>query len=69
MVVQEPKLEDPAHNKWEAKNSTLMSWLLHSMQPEISQEYLFLSTTNEMKFGTQQLKPIPKCGMRHKSTN
>ena len=34
--VQELELDDLAYHKWEAKNSTILSWLLHSMQPDIS---------------------------------
>jgi hypothetical protein len=30
------------------KNSTIMSWLLHSMKPDISQEYLVLNTSKEI---------------------
>jgi hypothetical protein len=33
--IQEPKF-DPVYDKWEAENATIMSWLMHSMQPEIS---------------------------------
>lgn len=42
--IQEPKLDYPAYDKWEAENSTIKLWLLHSMQPEISQGYLVLNT-------------------------
>jgi hypothetical protein len=45
--IQEPKLNDPTYDKWEAKNSIVMSWLLHSMQPKINQGYLFLRTAKE----------------------
>jgi hypothetical protein len=34
--IQEPKPNDPTYDKWEAQSSTIMSWLLHSMQLEIS---------------------------------
>jgi hypothetical protein len=37
--IQEPKSNDPTYDKWEAENSTIMSWLLHSMQLEITQGY------------------------------
>jgi hypothetical protein len=52
--IQEPKLDDPTYDKWEAENSTIMSWLLHSMQPEISQGYLFLRTAKEIWDATAQ---------------
>lgn len=46
--IHVPKLDDPSYDKWEAKSSTIMSWLLHSMQPDISQGYLFLSMAKEI---------------------
>jgi hypothetical protein len=46
--IQEPQPNDPAYDKWEAENSTVMSWLLYSMQPKISQGYLFLHTAKEV---------------------
>jgi len=46
--IQERKPNDPTYDKWEAENSTVMSWLLHSMQPEISQGYFFLRTAKEV---------------------
>jgi hypothetical protein len=46
--IQERKPNDPTYDKWEAENSTVMSWLLHSMQPEISQGYLFFRTAKQV---------------------
>jgi len=46
--IQEPKPIDPTYDKWEAENYIVMSWLLHSMQPEISQGYFFLRTAKEV---------------------
>ncbi len=46
--IQEPKPNDPTYDKWEAENSTVMSWLLHWMQLEINQGYLFLCMTKEI---------------------
>ncbi|KAL5580296.1 hypothetical protein UlMin_012738 [Ulmus minor] len=43
-----PKEDDPMFETWEAENSMVMSWLLHSMQPEISKPLLFLSTAKEI---------------------
>lgn len=40
----EPPLNDPGYEKWEAENLTVMSWLLHSMQPQISWGLLFIRT-------------------------
>lgn len=33
---KEPPADDPSHEDWESNNLTVMSWLLHSMQPTIS---------------------------------
>jgi hypothetical protein len=32
--IQGLKLDNPAYDKLEAKNSTTMSWYLHSTQPD-----------------------------------
>ncbi|KAL4204705.1 hypothetical protein AMTRI_Chr01g133360 [Amborella trichopoda] len=46
--IIEPKEADPLHEKWETENLTVMSWLLHSMQPSISRGSLFLSTATKI---------------------
>ena len=46
--ITEPLETDPIYDRWEAENSTVMSWLVHSMKPEISQGYLFLRTAKEI---------------------
>jgi hypothetical protein len=61
--IQEPQPNDPAYDKWEAENSTVMSWLLHSMQPKISQGTYF--SIWPKKFEMLLLKHIPKWGMMH----
>ena len=43
-----PKDDDPKLETWEAENSMIMPWLLHSMQPKISKSLLFLSTAKEI---------------------
>ena len=43
-----PKDDDPKFETWEAENSMIMPWLLHSMQPKISKSLLFLSTAKEI---------------------
>ena len=43
-----PKDDDPKFETWEAENSMIMPWLVHSMQPEISKSLLFLSTAKEI---------------------
>ena len=36
--------DDPEYEVWDAENSMVISWLLHSMQLEINKTYLLLST-------------------------
>ena len=43
-----PKDDNPKFETWEAENSMIMPWLLHSIQPEISKPLPFLSTTKEI---------------------
>jgi hypothetical protein len=45
---QEPELDDLAYDKWEAENSTIISWLLHSMQLDIGQGSSFLCIAKEI---------------------
>lgn len=33
---------------WDAENSMLMSWLINSMEPEISQGYIFYTTAKDI---------------------
>lgn len=46
--IPEPQLDDPIYDKQQAENSTTMPWLLHSMQSEINQGYLFLCTAKDI---------------------
>ncbi|RVW71961.1 hypothetical protein CK203_052520 [Vitis vinifera] len=43
-----PKDDNPKFETWEAENSMIMPWLLHSIQPEISKPLPFLSTAKEI---------------------
>jgi hypothetical protein len=52
--IKEPQPDDPTYDRWEAKNSNIMSLILHSMQPEINQEYLFLHSAKEVWDATAQ---------------
>lgn len=47
-TIPQPSVDNPSYNKWEAEKSTIMSWLLHSIQPKLSQGYLFLSAAKEI---------------------
>lgn len=39
---------DSGFSKWRAENDLVMVWLLHSMQPSISNTYLFWGTAKEI---------------------
>ena len=43
-----PKASDPTFIAWDVEDSMLMSWLWSSMQPEVSKNYMFLSTTKDI---------------------
>ncbi|XP_028791520.1 uncharacterized protein LOC114747369 [Neltuma alba] len=45
---QPPKTEDPQYETWCAENNTVMTWLVHSMLPEISENYLLASSAREI---------------------
>ncbi|KAH7844678.1 hypothetical protein Vadar_030535 [Vaccinium darrowii] len=47
-TTKEPKVEDTLHPQWELENSTVMSWLLNSMELELSNGYLFMDTAKEI---------------------
>ena len=42
--IVEPKENDQLHGKWELENSLAILWLFTSMQPKISNGYLFAET-------------------------
>lgn len=43
-----PTRDDPTYAKWEADDSLVMSWLIHSMEPSISKTCLFLSSSKSI---------------------
>ena len=43
-----PSTTDASHKKWEMKNYTIMSWLIHSMIPEIGEGYLGMKTAQDI---------------------
>ena len=47
-AAKAPALEDDSYETWEIENTTVMSWLLHSMQLEISKTYLLLPTARDI---------------------
>ncbi|KAL6327137.1 hypothetical protein AAG906_014955 [Vitis piasezkii] len=49
MGTAKPPAEDGLeYEVWDAEDSMVMSWLPHSMQPEISKTYLFLTTAEDI---------------------
>ena len=47
-TIKAPGKDDAKYNKWEEENFMIMSWLLNSMQPEISKTCLFLKSPKEI---------------------
>lgn len=43
-----PRQGDPKFQTWDEEDSSIMSWLWSSMQPEISKNYMFLPTAMEI---------------------
>lgn len=43
-----PTRDDPTYAKWEADDSLVMSWLIHSTEPSISKTCLFLSSSKSI---------------------
>ena len=41
---KKPAANDDNFNQWDSENSLVMSWLINSMQPQISKTYLLLDT-------------------------
>lgn len=46
-VVPPPK-EDPKFRKWKSENHMVMSWLISTMDNEISKNFLFLAIAKEV---------------------
>ncbi|KZV48799.1 hypothetical protein F511_09220 [Dorcoceras hygrometricum] len=42
--TKRPKDGEPDRATWELDNSIVMAWLIHSMEPQLSQNFLFLKT-------------------------
>lgn len=45
---KEPNANDPQHDVWDAENSMVMTWLVNSMEEEISSNYMCYSTAKEL---------------------
>ena len=53
-TVMYPSEEDPKYNDWGADNALVMTWLLQSMQPQISKGFLFVKTVKELWDAVQE---------------
>uniref|UniRef100_A0A803PC10 Retrotransposon Copia-like N-terminal domain-containing protein n=1 Tax=Cannabis sativa TaxID=3483 RepID=A0A803PC10_CANSA len=47
-TLPSPPEPDPLHNHWNRCNQMVMSWILHSVTPEIKSSIMFLDTAAEM---------------------
>ena len=43
-----PAVDDPNYAMWDAKNSMVMTWLVNSMEEEISSNYMCYPTAQEL---------------------
>ena len=46
--IKTPKIEDAAYDKWEMENSVVMTWLIHSMIPDIGEGFLDMATAQDI---------------------
>ena len=52
---KEPATTDPAHATWDAENSMVMTWLVNSMEEEISSNYMCYHTAKELWDNVSQM--------------
>ena len=46
--IKAPSTEDATYDKWEMENSIVMTWLIHSMIPEIGEGFLDMATAQDI---------------------
>ena len=46
--IKAPSTEDATYDKWEMENSIVMTWLCHSMTPEIGEGFLDMATAQDI---------------------
>ena len=46
--IKAPQPEDTLNDKWEMENSTVMTWLCHSMVPEIVEGFLDMAIAQDI---------------------
>ena len=54
---KEPDDSNPQHDVWDAENSMVMTWLVNSMEEEISSNYICYSTTKELWESVKEMYP------------
>ena len=52
---KEPAKEDPSYATWDAENSMLMTWLVKSMEEDISSNYMCYPTAKELWDNVNQM--------------
>ncbi|GMI85841.1 hypothetical protein like AT1G21280 [Hibiscus trionum] len=45
---KEPNMDDPSYSSWDAENSMVMTWLVKSMEEDISSNYMCYHTAKEL---------------------
>lgn len=53
--IPTPPTTTATNGTWEAKNSTIIAWLINSMEPRIGKTYLFYKTTKEIGDSVQEM--------------
>ena len=48
LTAPSPSASDPEFTAWDIKDSMIMLWLWNAMQPEVSRNYMFLSTAKDI---------------------
>ena len=47
-IVEAPNRDDLTYLKWEGNNSLVMSWLVHSMEPKLTDLFLSMSPAKDI---------------------
>jgi len=47
-TIETPSRTDPDFKKWQVNNSLVMSWLVHSMEPELADFFLSMETARDI---------------------
>ncbi|RVX14822.1 hypothetical protein CK203_012054 [Vitis vinifera] len=47
-TIKKPSTDDPSYPSWEAQNSMVMAWLIHSMEDNIADTYILFPTAKRI---------------------